>query len=112
MRCKNKKFLKEDDIFKHQLKKAFLLCFENWIVHGKLCVIEPMLVGPSLVGIGHVVNDVWLENSYTNLVLDAMGVGDEYSNNKVSSLVVAYELPNPKATDFYKLLKVVWVFVG
>jgi hypothetical protein len=26
--------------------------------------------------------------------------------------VVAYELPNPKATDFYKLLKVVWVFVG
>jgi hypothetical protein len=41
------------------------------------------------------------------LVLDAMGVGDEYSNNKVSSLVVAYELPNPKATDFYKLLKVV-----
>lgn len=47
MRCKNKKFLKEDDIYKHQLNKAFLLCFENWIVHEKSCVIEPMLVRPS-----------------------------------------------------------------
>jgi hypothetical protein len=26
--------------------------------------------------------------------------------------VVAYELPNPEATNFYKLLKVVWAFVG
>jgi hypothetical protein len=36
-----------------------------------------------------------------------MGVGDKYSNDRVSSLVIAYELPNPKATNFYKLLKVV-----
>jgi len=71
-----------------------------------------MLVGPSLVGISHVVNDVWLENPYRNLVLDAMRVGDENSNDRVSSLVVAYELPNPEATNFYKLLKVVWAFVG
>jgi hypothetical protein len=41
------------------------------------------------------------------LVLDAMGVGDKYSNDRVSSLVIAYELPNPEATNFYKLLKVV-----
>ena len=71
-----------------------------------------MLVGPSLVGISHVVNDVWLENPYRNLVLDAMRVGDENSNDRVSSLVVAYELPNPEATNFYKLLKVVWAFMG
>jgi len=70
-----------------------------------------MLVGPSLVGISHVVNDVWLENPYRNLVLDAMRVGDENSNDMVSSLVVAYELPNPEATNFYKLLKVVWAVV-
>ena len=71
-----------------------------------------MLVGPSLVRISHVVNDVWLENPYRNLVLDAMRVGDENSNDRVSSLVVAYELPNPEATNFYKLLKVVWAFMG
>jgi len=41
-----------------------------------------------------------------------MRVGDENSNDRVSSLVVAYELPNPEATNFYKLLKVVWAFVG
>ena len=29
MRCKNKKFLKEDDTCKHQFTKAFLLCYEN-----------------------------------------------------------------------------------
>jgi len=43
----------------------------------------------------------------SKLVLDAMGVGDKYSNDRVSSLVIAYELPNPEATNFYKLLKVV-----
>jgi hypothetical protein len=35
------------------------------------------------------VNDVCLENPYRNLVMDAMGVGDAYYNDNVSSLVVA-----------------------
>jgi len=63
------------------------------------------LVGPLSVGISHVVNDVCLENPYRNLVMDAMGVGDAYFNDNVSSSVAAEELPNPEATDFYKLLK-------
>jgi hypothetical protein len=63
------------------------------------------LAGPSLVGISHVVNDVCLENPFRNLVMDAMGVGDGYSNDNVSSPVVVEELPNPEATNFFKLLK-------
>jgi hypothetical protein len=39
------------------------------------------------------------------MVLHAMGVGDAYSNNMVSSPMVAEELPNPEADKFYKLLK-------
>ena len=39
------------------------------------------------------------------MVLYAMGVGDTYSNDKVSSPMVAKELPNPEADKFYKLLK-------
>jgi hypothetical protein len=37
--------------------------------------------------------------------MDAMGVGDAYSNDNVSSPVVAEELPNLEATNFFKLLK-------
>jgi len=37
--------------------------------------------------------------------MDAMGVGDGYSNDNVSSPVVVEELPNPEATNFFKLLK-------
>ena len=39
--------------------------------------------------------------------MDAMGVGDVYSNDNVSSLVVAKELLNLEATNFFKLFKVV-----
>jgi len=39
--------------------------------------------------------------------MDAMGVGDAYYNDNVCSPVVAEELPNPEATKFFKLLKVV-----
>jgi len=40
------------------------------------------------------------------MVLHAiMGVGDAYSNDMVSSPMVAEELPNPEADKFYKLLK-------
>ena len=39
------------------------------------------------------------------MVLHAMGVGDAYSNDIVSSLMVAKELPNLEADKFYKLLK-------
>jgi len=39
------------------------------------------------------------------MVLHAMGVGDAYSNDRVSSLMVAEELPNLEADKFYKLLK-------
>jgi hypothetical protein len=35
-----------------------------------------MLVGPSLVRISWVVNAIFLENSYRNMVLNVMGVGD------------------------------------
>jgi len=51
------------------------------------------------------VNDVFKENSYRNMVLHAMGVGDAHSNDMVSSPMVAEELPNPEADKFYKLLK-------
>ena len=37
--------------------------------------------------------------------MDAMGVSDAYYNDNVSSLVVVEELPNPEATNFFKLLK-------
>jgi hypothetical protein len=94
-------FLKEDDVCKHLLTKGFLPCYENWTVHGKPYVPEPILAEPSSIGISHVVNDVCLENPYRNLVMDAMGVNDAH----VSSPVVAEELPNPEATNFYKLLK-------
>ena len=50
-------------------------------------------------------NDVFEENSYRNMVLHAMGVGDAYSNDMVSSPMVAEELPNLEADKFYKLLK-------
>jgi hypothetical protein len=63
------------------------------------------LVGPSSVGISHVVNDVCLENPYRNLIMDVMGVGDAYYNDNVSSPVVAEELSNPEATKFFQLLK-------
>jgi len=73
---------------------------------GEPYIAEPILVGPSSVEISHVVNDVCLQNPYRNLVMDAMGVDDAYSNDNVSSSVVANELSNPEATNFYKLLKV------
>jgi hypothetical protein len=57
------------------------------------------------------VNDVYEENSYRNIVLHAMGVGDTYYNDMVSSPLVAEELPNIKADKFYKLLKVVKEFL-
>jgi hypothetical protein len=37
--------------------------------------------------------------------MDAIGVGDAYYNVNMSSPVVAEELPNPEATNFFKLLK-------
>jgi hypothetical protein len=51
------------------------------------------------------VNDVYEEKSYRNMVLHAMGVGDAYSNDMVSSPIVVEELLNPEADKFYKLLK-------
>ena len=63
VRCKNQKFLKEDDVCKHLLTKGFLPCYENWTVHGEPYVTEPILVGPLSVGISNVVNDVCLEKS-------------------------------------------------
>jgi len=74
-------------------------------VHGEPYVSEPIIAGPSSVGCSHVVNDVFEENSYRNMVLHAMGVGDTYSNDMVSSPMVVEELPNPEADKFYKLLK-------
>jgi hypothetical protein len=41
-------------------------------------------------------NDVFEENSYRNMVLHVMGVGDAYSNDMVSSPMVAEELLNPR----------------
>ena len=64
-----------------------------------------MLVGPSSVTISCVVNYVWLENSYKNLVLDVTRIDDEYS--KVSSFMVIYELPDLEATNFYKLMEAI-----
>jgi hypothetical protein len=54
-RCKNQKFLKEDDVCKHLLTKGFLPCYENWTVHGEPYLAEPILAGPSSIGISHVV---------------------------------------------------------
>jgi hypothetical protein len=107
VRYKNQKFLKKDDVCKHLLTKGFLPCYENWTIHGEPYVAQPILAEPSSVGISHVVNDVCLENPYRNLVMDAMGVGDAYYNDNVSSLVVAEELQNPEATKFFQLLKAV-----
>ncbi|KAJ6855115.1 hypothetical protein NC651_039937 [Populus alba x Populus x berolinensis] len=81
VRCKNQKFLKEDHVCKHLLTKGFLPCYENWTVHREPYIAEPILDGPSSVGISHVVNDVCLKNPYRNLVMDAIGVGDAYSND-------------------------------
>ena len=83
----------------------FLPCYENWIVYGESYITELILARPISVGISHVVNDVCLENSYRNLVMDAMGVGDTYSNDMVSSPMVAEELSNPEEDKFYKLPK-------
>jgi hypothetical protein len=97
--------LKKDDVCKHLLTKGLLPCYENWTVYGEPYVAEPILAGPSSIGISHVANDVCLENLYRNLVMDAMGVGDAYSNDNVYIPVVGEELPNPGASNFYKLLK-------
>ena len=55
VRCKNQKFLKKDDVCKHLLTKGFLPCYENWTVHGEPYLAEPILAGPSSIGISHVV---------------------------------------------------------
>jgi len=104
-RCKNQKFLMEEDVHKHLFSRGILPDYENWTVHGEPYVLEPIIVGPSPVGCSHVMNDVYEENSYRNMVLHAMGVGDAYSNDMVSSPMVVEELPNPEADKFYKLLK-------
>jgi len=49
VRCKNQKFLKEDDVYKHLLTKGFLPCYENWTIHGEPYVAEPILAGPSSI---------------------------------------------------------------
>jgi hypothetical protein len=46
-----------------------------------------MLAKPSSIRISHVVNDVYLENPYRKFFLDAMRVGDTYSNDSVSNHV-------------------------
>jgi hypothetical protein len=43
-----------------------------------------------------VVDDVSEENSYRNMILHAMRVGDAYSNYIVSSPMVSEELLNPE----------------
>jgi len=111
VRCKNQKFLVEKDVYKSLFSRGFLPDYENWTVHEEFYVSEPIIVGPSSVGCSHVVNDVYEENSYRNIVLHAMGVGDTYYNDMVSSPLVAKELPNIKADKFYKLLKVVKEFL-
>ena len=95
----------EEDVYKHLFLRRFLLDYKNWIVHGELYVSEPIIVGPSSVGCSHVMNDIFEENSYRNMVLHAMEVSDTYSNDKVSIPMVAEELPNPEADKFYKLFK-------
>jgi len=107
VRCKNQKFLMEEDVYKHLFSSGFLLDYENWVVHRKPYVSEPIIVRPSSIRCSHVVNDVFEENSYRNMVLYAMGVGDAYSNDMVSSPIVLEELPNLEAYKFYKLLKAV-----
>jgi len=97
----------EKDVYKRLFSRGFLPDYENWTVHEELYVSEPIIVGPSSVGCSDVVNDVYEENSYRNMVLHAMRVGDTYSNDMVSSPMVAEELPNLKADKFYKLLKAV-----
>ncbi|XP_011012767.1 PREDICTED: uncharacterized protein LOC105116949 [Populus euphratica] len=92
-------------VCKHLLTKGFIPCYENWTVHGEPYVTEPILAGPSSIGMSHVMNDVYLENPYRNLVIDAMGVGDAFYNDNVSSPMVAGEIPNPEATKFFNLLK-------
>jgi len=101
----------EKDVYKSLFSRGFLPDYENWTVHGEFYVSEPIIVGSSSVGCSHVVNDVYEENSYRNIVLHAMGVGDIYYNDMVSSPLVAEELPNIKADKFYKLLKVVKEFL-
>jgi len=41
------------------------------------------------------------------MVMHAIGVGDAYSNNMISSPIVAEKLLNPNADKFNKLLKAV-----
>ena len=107
IRCKNQKFLMEEDVYKHLFSSGFLLDYENWVVHRKPYVSEPIIVGLSSIRCSHVMNDVSEENLYKNMVLYVMGAGDAYSNDMVSSPIVLEELLNPEAYKFYKLLKAV-----
>ena len=74
---------------KHLFSRGFLPDYENQTVHGEPYVSESIITRPSSVGCSHVVNDVFEENSYRNMVLHAMGAGDTYSNDKVSSPMIA-----------------------
>jgi len=105
VRCKNQKFLMEEDVYKHMFSRGFLPDYENWTVYKKPYVSEPIIVGPSSVECSHIVNDVFEKHSYRNMVLHAMGVGDAYSNDMISNPIEAEELPNPKVDKFNKLLK-------
>ena len=62
------------------------------------------MVGPSSGGISRVVNDNGDVNPYPywNKVLDAMGDGDAYYNDRD---VVIEEPQDPETTNFFKLLK-------
>lgn len=64
VRCKNQKFLKEDDVCKHLLTRGFLPSYENWTVHGEPYVADLISAGPSSVGSNCVVNDEGDANSY------------------------------------------------
>jgi hypothetical protein len=97
----------EEDVYKHLFSSGILLDYENWVVDRKPYVSEPIIVRPSSIRCSHVVNDVLEENSYRNMVLYAMGVGDAYSNDMVYSPIVLEELSNLEAYKFYKLLKAV-----
>jgi len=97
----------EEDVYKHMFSRWFLPDYENWTVHKEPYVSEPIIVGPSSVGCSHIVNDVFEKNSYRNMVMHAIGVGDAYSNNMISSPIVAEKLLNPNADKFNKLLKAV-----
>jgi len=59
VRCKNQKFLMEEDVYKHLFSRGFLPDYENWTVHGEPYVSEPIIVGPLSGGCSHVVNDVF-----------------------------------------------------